>query len=132
MSCVPRYLQRINETIQSGELHLAAAQKLQRIFTNKRQRGVTGKDKNLETALARLAVRRKYSPFNGRVILFKALRYELWAYQLKLDGYNGWRKYIKGPLDVIEIESTHFDLVRNPAVKSVAEHLTQILCAKNG
>jgi len=128
LSWVPRYLQRIIETVRSKDLHRAAAQKMQRLFTDKQQRGVTGKDKNLETALARLAARRKYSPFNGRVILFKALRYELWAFQLKLDGYNGWRKYIKGPLDVIQIESTHFDMVRNPAVRSVANHLAQILC----
>ena len=73
-------------------------------------------------------MRRKHAPFHGRVILFKSTGIEEWAYQLRLDGRNGWKKYLKGRFDVIQMEAEHTALMKEPTVQSVVGHINRILC----
>jgi amino acid adenylation domain-containing protein len=123
-SCAPRLV----KLVQSGELLQSARRQLRKLFAIEEHRWLTGKDKDVEQALKRHAMRRKHAPFHGRVILFKSTGIEEWAYQLRLDGRNGWKKYLKGRFDVIQMEAEHSALMKEPTVQSVVGHINRILC----
>ena len=89
---------------------------------------MTGRDRDVRHALERRALNRKYKPFSGKVILIKSEGFEEWAFQLRLDGHHGWRKYVKGSFEVIQVRAGHTALVKEPAVKTVAGHLNVVLC----
>ena len=123
-SCAPRVL----KMLQSGALLRSARRQIRKLFSVEEHRWLTGKDKDLEQALRRHAMRRKHAPFHGRVILFKSTGIEEGAYQLQLDGHNGWKKYVKGPFDVIQMQAEHDALMKEPTVQSVVGHINRILC----
>jgi thioesterase domain-containing protein len=91
-------------------------------------RWLTGRDKDLRHALFRHAMTREYKPFAGKAVLIKSNGIEDWAFQLRLDDFNGWKKYVTGPFDVIHIDAGHVGLIKEPAVKTLASHLNAILC----
>jgi nonribosomal peptide synthetase DhbF len=124
-SWLPRmlYMMQTNATVST------AKRKLRHLFTYEMHRWRTGKDKDLRHALLRYAIKRKYRPFHGKVILFKSSGLEEWAFQPKLDGFNGWKKYVTGPFDIIHIAAGHAALMKEPTVKSVVAHLDAILCS---
>ena len=105
-----------------------ARRKLRSFLTYELHHWVTGQDKDLRHALFRHARRRTYRPFAGHVVLIKGNRIEEWAYQLQLDGFNGWKKYVTGRFDLIHIDAGHVALMKEPVVKAVAQHLDSILC----
>jgi len=122
------YAPRLLKMVQSGELLRSAQRRVRKLFTVEEHRWLTGKDKDLEQALRRHALRRKHAPFHGRVILFKGSGIEEWAYQPRLDGCNGWKRYVKGPFDVIQMPVPHNALVKEPTVQSVVGHINRLLC----
>ncbi len=102
--------------------------KLRAFLTYELHRWLTGTDKDLRHALFRHARNRTYRPFGGHVVLIKSNGIEEWAYQLQLDGFNGWKKYVTGRFDLIHIDAGHVALMKEPVVKAVAQHLDSILC----
>jgi thioesterase domain-containing protein len=124
LSWVPRMVRMV----QSHKSLATAERKLQNLFTYEVHRWVTGRDKGLRQALLRLAMQRKYKTFFGKVILFKSTGIEGWAFELQLDGHNGWKKHVKGPFEIIQVPAEHSALIKEPAVKSVVNHLNAILC----
>jgi amino acid adenylation domain-containing protein len=124
LSWGPRFISMLR-----GRATIATARrKLRAFWTYELHHWVTGKDKDLRHALFRHASQRTYRPFAGHVVLIKGNRIEEWAYQLQLDGFNGWKKYVTGRFDVIHIEAGHAALMKEPLVKTVAQHLSSILC----
>jgi thioesterase domain-containing protein len=102
--------------------------KLHNFFTYEVHRWMTGRDKDLRHALFRQARKRRYGSFPGTTLLFKSSGIEEWAFQLKLDGFNGWKKHLKGPRDIVQIEAGHLAMIKEPAVRSVVQHLNSVLC----
>lgn len=121
----PRFLR----ILQSGQLLRCALRQLRKLFTLQQHRWITGKDQDLEQALRRYAMRRKVECFHGRGILIKSAGIEEWAYPLRLDGFNGWKKYLKGRCDVIDLDVPHNELMKEPAVRSVVRHINELLGA---
>jgi len=125
---VMSWFPRIVGMFQSHEVLATSKRKLQELFTHEVHRWVTGKDKDLRHALNRRAIKRKYEPFSGRVILFKSTGLEEWPFQLRLDGHNGWKKSFKGPFEMIKLDVGHAAMMREPTVMAVVSHLNAILC----
>jgi amino acid adenylation domain-containing protein len=119
---------RIVSMLRARATLATARRKLRSFLTYELHHWVTGQDKDLRHALFRHARRRTYRPFAGHVVLIKGNRIEEWAYQLQLDGFNGWKKYVTGRFDVIHIDAGHAALMKEPLVKTVAQHLSCILC----
>jgi thioesterase domain-containing protein len=119
---------RIISMVRARATIATARRKVRAFWTYELHRWLTGKDKDLQHALFRHARQRTYRPFAGHVVLIKGNRIEEWAYQLKLDGFNGWKKYVTGRFDVIHIDAGHAALMKEPLVKTVAQHLSSILC----
>ena len=46
----------------------------------------------------------------------------------RLDGRNGWKKYVKGRLEIIPVEAEHTALMKEPTVQSVVSRINEILC----
>jgi amino acid adenylation domain-containing protein len=122
------WLPRIVGMVRSHQVFVIAMRKIKNLFTFQMHHWVTGKDKDLRHALHRRAIKRKYEPFSGRVILFKSTGLEEWPFQLKLDGWNGWRKSVKGPFELIQLDVGHAAMMREPTVMAVVSHLNAILC----
>jgi amino acid adenylation domain-containing protein len=122
------WLPRITGMVLSHQVFAIAKRKIKNLFTFEVHRWVTGKDKDLRHALHRRAIKRKYEPFAGRVILFKSTGLEEWPFQLKLDGHNGWTKSVKGRLELIQLNVGHAAMMREPTVMAVVSHLNAILC----
>jgi thioesterase domain-containing protein len=123
---------RIVKMVQAHDVLQTAKRKLRNLFTYEVHRWLTGKDKDLRHALLRQAMKRKYTPFSGKVILFKSTEMDegmddRQSWRLQLDGYNGWMKHVKGRIDLIHVEAGHVGLMKEPAVKSVVSHLNEIL-----
>jgi len=118
---------RLIRLAQTGQLLRSARRQIRKVFTLKEHAWLTGRDKDVEQALRRHAMRRRHAPFGGRVVLFKSAGIEEWAYQLRLDGRNGWKKFIKGPFEVIHIDAAHTALIKEPTVLSVVGHINRIL-----
>jgi amino acid adenylation domain-containing protein len=119
---------RIVGMVRSRQVFAIAMRKIKNLFTFEVHHWVTGKDKDLRHALHRRAIERKYEPFSGRVILFKSTGLEEWPFQLKLDGCNGWRRSVKGPFQLIQLDVGHAAMMREPTVMAVVSHLNAILC----
>jgi len=114
--------------VRSHQVFAIAMRKIKNLFTFQVHHWVTGRDKDLRHALHRRAIKRKYEPFSGRVILFKSTGLEEWPFQLKLDGCNGWRKSVKGAFELIQLDVGHAAMMREPTVMAVVSHLNAILC----
>jgi thioesterase domain-containing protein len=125
---VQSWFPRIVRMVQSHRVLATAQRKLQNLFTHEVHRWMTGRDRDLRHALGRRAMKRKYKPFSGKVTLFKSTGYEEWAYQPQLDGHNGWKKYVTGPFEIIQMQAGHLALMKEPTVKFVVGHLNTILC----
>jgi thioesterase domain-containing protein len=119
---------RMASMVRAHAVISTAKRKLQNLLTYDVHRWRTGKDKDLRHALFRRARNRKYKPFSGQVILFQSQGFEEWAFQLQLDGHNGWKKYVTGPFKLIPVQAGHSALIKEPTVKSVVGHLNAILC----
>jgi amino acid adenylation domain-containing protein len=119
---------RMASMVQAHAVISTAKRKLQNLLTYDVHRWRTGEDKDLRHALFRRARNRKYKPFSGQVILFQSQGFEEWAFQLQLDGHNGWKKYVTGPFKLIPVQAGHSALMKEPTVKSVVGHLNAILC----
>jgi thioesterase domain-containing protein len=118
---------RMLAMLRARTVFLTARRKLRNLVTYELHRWLTGKDKDLRHALFRHAMTRVYKPFSGKTVLIKSNGIEDWAFQLRLDEFNGWKKYIKGSFDVIHIDAGHVGLIKEPAVKTLASHLDAIL-----
>src|ERR1039457_119885 len=125
---VSSWLPRIAFNFQTHAVISTAKRKIRNLFTYEVYRWMTGQDRDLRHALRRRAMKRKYKPFLGKVILFKGTGMEEWAYQLKLDGHNGWKKCVTGPFKVIQLQAKHVALIKEPIVQCVVSHLNEILC----
>jgi thioesterase domain-containing protein len=125
---IQSWLPRIVSMIRAGALMSIAKRKLRSLFTHDVHGWLTGKDKDLRDALFKHAMKCKYRPFGGNALLVKSNGFEEWAFQPRLDGVNGWKKLITGPLDVIHIDAGHAALIKEPAVKTLAGHLNAMLC----
>ncbi|MGE0653815.1 MAG: hypothetical protein AB7P12_19020, partial [Alphaproteobacteria bacterium] len=70
-------------------------------------------------------IRRGYRarPYDGDATLFKAELYA-WAHA---DQHDGWRKLIKGKLDIRPISGRHYEIVKQPHVQSLARELSDAL-----
>jgi len=121
------WLPRILMMIRSGTMLTTARRKLLNLYRYELHRWVTRRDRDLKHALTRNAKQRRFKPFSGRVVLFKSDGFEQWAYQPRLDGFNGWKNLVAGRIEVIRIHCGHEGLVVDPAVKSVVQHLNAIL-----
>ncbi len=122
------WLPRIVSMVQSRAVMVTLRRKVRNLFTYELHRWITGRDRDLRHALVRHARNRKYKPFSGRIVLFKSEGFEEWAFQLHLDGHNGWKRYAKGPFELIQIEAGHSALMKEPMVQSVVGYLNAILC----
>jgi thioesterase domain-containing protein/acyl carrier protein len=118
---------RVLKMAQSGELLGWTRRQLHKLVTVREHRWFSGQDRDLEQALRRNAIRREVKPFRGHTILFKSLGIEEWAYQLRLDGFNGWKKYLKGRCDVINIDVEHNALMQEPVVRNVVWRINELL-----
>jgi len=70
-------------------------------------------------------IRRTYKaqPFDGDAVLFKAESYA-WAHA---DSREGWRKLIKGKLEIRPISGRHYEIVDPPHVQILADQLSDAL-----
>lgn len=57
------------------------------------------------------------------MLLFKSAGIEEWGYQLRFDGLNGWNRYIKGPLEILELHVPHNALMKEPVVHKVVARI---------
>jgi acyl-CoA synthetase (AMP-forming)/AMP-acid ligase II/thioesterase domain-containing protein/acyl carrier protein len=62
-------------------------------------------------------------PYDGDAVLFKAER-NAWNHP---DQHDGWYCLIKGNLEIRPITGTHFEIMRQPHVRTVAAQLTDVL-----
>ena len=46
----------------------------------------------------------------------------------RLDGRNGWKKYVKGRFEIIPVESEHTAHMKESTVQSVVSRINDILC----
>jgi thioesterase domain-containing protein len=125
---VQSWMPRIASMLQNHTVMAIAKRKLKNLFTYELHRWRTGRDKDLKHALIRHAMSRNYKPFSGKTFLLKGTGIEEWAFQLQLDGHNGWKKYVTGPFEVIQVRAGHSALMKEPAVKLVVGYLNAILC----
>jgi amino acid adenylation domain-containing protein len=78
--------------------------------------------------LVRVAMRRKHQPVKGPVVLFRASGLDgSRSWRPRLDGFNGWSRYVPDGIQLIEIDVGHHDMMREPAVRLVVEHLSELL-----
>jgi amino acid adenylation domain-containing protein len=79
-------------------------------------------------ALSLLQAERAYPfrPYKGRTIFLQATVRDVSLDFLNLDGLNGWRSFLQGPLSRIEIEARHLPMMREPLVSRVAQALLEI------
>ena len=120
---------RLIRRAQTGQLLRSARRRIERlldVLVASRQPAVH-LERECLAGSRRHAMQRRHAPFSGRVVLFKSTGMEEWAYQLRLDGRNGWKKFIKGPFDVIHIDAVHSALIKEPTVLSVVGHINRIL-----
>ncbi len=87
--------------------------------------------RQLHRGFRRNAIRRQLKPFCGHAILFKSRGIEAWAYQPRLDGFNGWKKYLKGRCDVINIDAEHNALMKEPVVRDVVWRINELLGSRS-
>jgi thioesterase domain-containing protein len=118
---------RFASQFKAGAILSIVRRKLQELFKYEMHHLLTGKDRDLRHALFRDAMNRKYKAFSGKAVLFTTNGIEEWPFQLRLDGFNGWKKYVTGPFSRIHIDAWHVDLMKEPAVKAVVSHLNSIL-----
>jgi thioesterase domain-containing protein len=70
-------------------------------------------------------IRRTYraQPYDGDATLFKAQLYA-WTHT---DAHDGWRKLIRGRIDIRPIPGTHYEIMNQPHVRTVAAELADAL-----
>ena len=70
-------------------------------------------------------IRRDYraQPYGGVATLFKAERYA-WTHA---DAHDGWFELIKGKLEIRPISGRHYEIVKQPHVKTLAAELSDAL-----
>ena len=120
-------LPRVLKMAQSGQLLGWTGRQLRKLVTVREHHWLTGKDRDLEQALRRNAIQREVKPFHGHTILFKSRGIEEWAYPLRLDGFNGWKKFLKGRCDIINIDAEHNALMKEPVVRNVVWRINELL-----
>jgi amino acid adenylation domain-containing protein len=128
LAVVHSWLPRIVRMIQKREVLLTVKRKLRNLFVHHVRRWVTGTDTDLSHALGRRAMQRQYRSFSGQVVLFKSTGFEDWAFQPRMDGYNGWKNVLKGKCEVIQLQAGHAAMMKKPSVIDVVHHLNAILC----
>jgi amino acid adenylation domain-containing protein len=80
--------------------------------------------------LVRVAMRRKHQPVKGPVVLLRASGMDgPRSWRPSMDGFNGWSRYVPGGIQLIEIDAGHHDMMREPDVRIVVEHLDKLLRA---
>jgi hypothetical protein len=61
------------------------------------------------------------------VVLIKSRGTEEWAYQLQLDGFNGWKKLVRHPIELVQIDAGHLAPMKEPAVRTVVQRIDGLL-----
>jgi thioesterase domain-containing protein len=125
---VQSWLPRLISMVRARAVLATARRKLHNLLTHEVPRWRTGKDNDLARALCRHAGKRQYRTFSGTTLLFKSNGIEHWVFQLSLDGFNGWKKCVTRPIEVIRIDVGHLAFMKEPAVRTVAQHLNSNLC----
>ncbi len=65
----------------------------------------------------------RLEPYDGNAILFKA---ELYA-SSHSDSHEGWRKLVRGGLQIRFMPGRHFELMKEPYVRTLAVELAECL-----
>jgi len=75
--------------------------------------------------LANDMIRRDYKarPYDGDATLFMAAR-DVWTHA---DAHDRWRDLITGKLEIRPIQGTHYEIVRQPHVRTLAAELSDAL-----
>lgn len=119
--------QRTQQMLRSGRVLAILRRKVREFSRLAYGRLRNEQPPTLRQTLLRQAGRRKYRPFHGRALLIKADGDNGWGNTLELDGANGWRKLMQGGFEVTSTPGNHSDLMKEPAVRGLAEHLNRIL-----
>ena len=119
---------RFTKMVEARDVLATAKRKLINLFQYELYYWMHGRDRDIKHSLMRSAMRVKYAPFSGRTILLRSTgRDSPRSYHLTLDGYNGWRKYVKNSIEVIELKCGHVGLMKEPAAAIMAEQLKKAL-----
>jgi hypothetical protein len=115
------------ELLQSGRLRQSIALKLSRRLSGQTHISLNGRSNRLARRLTQLAMAREFEPFSGPVFLLRSRGIDPWAVQIHFDGCNGWKRLIKGRLQVVRAPFRHLDLMREPGVHYVAQQVERFL-----
>ena len=84
-------------------------------------------DRELARALLQAEKDYEYQPFGGSTVLFRSLQPVPVNDFFNFDGLLGWRGLFAGPVREIEIDTDHFNLMREPFASEIAKHLETVL-----
>jgi amino acid adenylation domain-containing protein len=80
--------------------------------------------------LVRTAMRRRHQAVKGRVVLLRASGMEgPGSWRPRMDGFNGWSRYVPGGIELIEVAAGHHEMMKEPDVRGIVESLNRILCS---
>jgi thioesterase domain-containing protein len=84
----------------------------------------------MDVILANVIASRAYvpRPYAGRVLLFKRTEELIGRYRLQ---DNGWRRVVRGGLEVVNVAGGHLALLAEPGVARVATELAAAMRAPN-
>jgi thioesterase domain-containing protein/acyl carrier protein len=75
---------------------------------------------DMRRTLMSAALRYFYTPFSGRIVLIKGMGKDNdRSWNIKLDGYNGWKRHSKGELTKFELNAGHTGMMKEPYVDQV-------------
>lgn len=119
---------RFKKMVQARDVVATAKRKLKDFFHYELYYWFRGRDRDIRHGLFRSAMRVKFGPFSGRTILVQSTGLDSprsWTFSL--DGYNGWKKYVSNPIEIIPVHCGHEGLMKEPTATLVAEELKKAL-----
>ena len=119
---------RFKKMVQARDVVATAKRKLKDFFHYELYYWFRGRDRDIRHGLFRSAMRVKFGPFSGRTILVQSTGLDSpRSWTLSLDGYNGWKKYVSNPIEIIPVHCGHEGLMKEPTATLVAEELKKAL-----
>ncbi|MBV9655646.1 MAG: AMP-binding protein, partial [Acetobacteraceae bacterium] len=84
---------------------------------------VPASSRPLARALLQAQETNRYEPFRGSTVFLESASREPVQELFNLDGINGWRGLVGGPLLRLKLEAEHFWMMRDPLVSEIASIL---------
>lgn len=114
---------------QQGRLR-TLGRKLRTLVAGEADGGARPAAGTLAGELVRAAMRRRHQPVKGRVVLMRASGMDgAGSWRPRMDGFNGWSRYVPGGIELIEVAAGHHEMMKEPDVRGVVESLNRILCS---